>query len=124
MRVLLLFLPVVLAGCVSNMRPVSQREVLKQSQVEIARRESWSPRAAVFVDDTGDFVRRTWVVRAGEFDFSEYPHYTGIHFVHGTERELVFDGTGCLISYENISNPCLTSGGTGGGGEFFLSSEK
>ncbi len=108
MRTLPYLLPLVLAGCSSTF-PVSQREILRQSQVEIARREPWAARAAVFVQNPDEMSRLTWKVRAGALDDSSFPHYKGIYFVPGTERELRFTRKGCLMSYTDRGNRCLTS---------------
>lgn len=113
MRTLLFLLPVVLASCGTSSSPVSQRQILKQSQVEIARREPWSATAAIFVvedpDDSVYFWRHTWKwkVKAGAFDYSDYPRYHGINFVPGTERELRFTDDGCLTDYIDRGNRCL-----------------
>jgi hypothetical protein len=113
MRALLFLLTVVLAGCGSSISPVSQRQILKQSQVEIARREPWSATAAIFVvEDPKDsvyFWRHAWKwkVKAGAFDYSDYPRYHGINFVPGTERELRFTDDGCLIDYIDCGSRCL-----------------
>ena len=113
MRALLVLLPVVLVGCTSStVYSISQREILKRSQAEIARRESWAPDAAIFVQNPGEISRVTWKVRAGAFDFSDYPHYNGIYFVPGTERELRFTSDGCLTSYVDPGNRCVTGGTT------------
>ena len=110
MRTLLFLLPVVLVGCSSfGSRPVTQREILKQSQVEIARREPWASDAAIFVENPGELSRMIWKVRAGAFDYSDYPHYKGIYFVPGTERELRFTRDGCLMSYADRGNRCRTA---------------
>ena len=114
MRTLLFLLPVLLAGCSSTtVYSVSQREILKRSQAEIARREPWADTAAIIVQNPQDFSRMTWKVRAGAFDFSDYPPYRGIYFVPGTERELRFNNDGCLTSYADRGNRCLTAGTTG-----------
>ncbi len=111
MRALLFFLPAVLTGCSSfGSHSVTQREILKQSQLEIARRESWAGAAAIIVENPGELSRLTWKVRAGAFDYSDYPHYKGIYFVPGTERELRFTRDGCLMSYTDRGSRCLTTG--------------
>ena len=113
MRALLVLLPVILAGCVSRSNPASQRQILIQSQAEIARREPWSANAAMFVvedpEDSVYFWRHfwKWKVKAGAFDYSDYPRYHGIDFVPGTERELRFSKDGCLIDYIDRSSRCL-----------------
>jgi len=113
MRALLFLIPVVLAGCGSSSNPVSQRHILKQSQVEIARREPWSATAAVFVaedpEDSVYFWRHAWKwkIKAGAFDYSDYPRHHGIDFVPGTERELRFTQDGCLVAYIDRSGRCL-----------------
>ena len=114
MRALLVLLPVVLAGCGSSGNPASQRQILKQSQAEIALREPWAATAAIFVvedpDDSVYFWRHIWKwkVKAGAFDYSDYPRYHGIDFVPGTERELRFTENGCLIDYIDRGNRCLS----------------
>ena len=105
MRALLFLAPVVLAACGPT---ATQREVLIQSKVEVARREPWARNAVIFVENPDDNFRFDWKIRAGEYDFTGYPHYTGIHLVPGTERELRFTPAGCLMSYEDAHNPCLT----------------
>ncbi len=113
MRAFLLVLPVVLSACVSHRgHPVTQREILRQSQVEIARREGWSATAAIFAEEINDPWRRTWKVRAGSLDASDYPRYTGLNFIAGTERELRFSDDGCLIAYIDRASPCLRQRGT------------
>lgn len=113
MRALLILLAVVLAGCANSSYPVSQRQILKQSQAEIAQREPWAATAAIFVvESPGDslyFWRHPWKwqVKAGAFDFSDYPRYTGIDFVPGTERELRFTADGCLTDYIDRGSRCL-----------------
>ena len=109
MRALLCLLPVVLAGCVSDDSfSVSQREILRQSQAEIAAREPWAANAAVFVVDSDEFIPITWRVKAGSLDRSDYPVHKGIYFHPGTERELRFTRAGCLVSYIDRGHPCLT----------------
>ena len=103
MRALLLLLPVALAGCGAS---VTQREILKRSQAEIALREPWSATAAIFVKNSDDYSRFTWKVKAGAFDYSDYPSYKGINFVPGTERELRFTRDGCLIRYSHEGGRC------------------
>jgi hypothetical protein len=103
MRALLLLLPVVLAGCGTS---VTQREILKRSQAEIARREPWSATATILVKNADDYSRINWKVKAGAFDYSDYPSYKGINFVPGTERELRFSRDGCLLSYSHEGDRC------------------
>lgn len=124
MRIFLFLLPVVLAGCSSfGSRSVTQREILKQSQVEIARREPWAANAAIFVENPGELSRLIWKVRAGAFDDSDYPHYKGIYLIPGTERELRFTRAGCLMSYSDRGNRCLTAV-TSGQAEMLMVPEK
>lgn len=106
MRALLFLLPVVLVGCGSY--TVSQREILKRSKAEIARREPWADNAVIIVKNPDDFSRMTWKVRAGAFDDSDYPSYKGIYFVEGTERELKFSKDGCLTEYTDPGSRCAT----------------
>lgn len=112
MRALPFLLAVVLAGCANTptIYSTSQRQILKQSQEEIARREPWAGTAAIFVTNPGEISRLTWKVRAGAYDFSDYPNYRGINFIPGTERELRFTANGCLTSYTDRGNHCLTGG--------------
>lgn len=112
MRAFLFFIPVVLAACSnesSRIYSISQRQILKQSQAEIALREPWAADAAIFVTNPGEISRLSWKVRAGAFDRSDLPKYKGIHFVSGTERELQFTADGCLTSYADRGNHCLTT---------------
>ncbi len=110
MRALLILLPVVLAGCVSNASrfSVSQRQILQRSQAELDRREPWAGNAVILVENPDDFTRMTWKVRAGAFDSSDHPSYKGIHFVEGTERELRFSTNGCLTRYSAPGTRCET----------------
>lgn len=103
MRAFVIFLPVLLGSC-ANL--VSQREILQRSQDEIASREGWSESAAIFVEQTPDDYRFTWKVKAGAFDYSDYPSWRGIRFVPGTERELRFTRDGCLIRYDRHQSRC------------------
>lgn len=118
MRALLFLIPVVLAGCGNSSNPVSQRQILRQSQAEIARREPWANNAAIFVvedpDDSVYFWRHAWKwkVRAGAFNYGDYPRYQGIDFVPGTERELRFTQDGCLIDYIDRGNRCIRPAST------------
>jgi hypothetical protein len=105
MRAFLFLLPVVLAGC-GNV--VTQNEILQQSRVELARRESWSDQAIILVQQRPDYLRMTWRVSAGSFDYSEMPNASGIRVVPGTERELRFTRDGCLLGYSNPTSRCLT----------------
>ena len=112
MRALLLLLPVVLAGCFApSTSPATQRDILRQSKLEIDRREPWAGSAAIIVQNPDDFYRFSWHVKAGALDRSD-PHYSGIHFVPGTQRELRFTTAGCLTHYANTASPCLTPGST------------
>lgn len=110
MRALLFLLPVVVVGCsASSSYTATQREILKRSKVEIARREPWADSAVVIVQNPDDFSRMTWKVRAGAFDYSDYPSYKGIYFVEGSERELRFSTDGCLTGYTALGNRCATA---------------
>ena len=115
MRALLFILPLVVAGCGSTSNPVSQRQILKRSQAEIARREPWAATAAIYVVEAPeDFIyfwprAWKWKVKAGAFDYSGYPRYPGIDFVPGTERELRFTESGCLLDYIDRSSRCPRS---------------
>ena len=110
MRALLFLLPVILAGCSSDIGSytVTQREILKRSKAEIARREPWVDSAVIIVKNPDDFSRMTWKVRAGALDDSDYPSYKGIYFVEGTERELRFSRDGCLTRYAAPGSRCAT----------------
>lgn len=120
MRAFLCFLSLVLAACgpqksiVSQRDLVSQRAILKQSQAEIAWREPWARNAAIFIKQVPDSpTRLTWRVSAGAFDYSDYPRYKGIHLVPGTERELRFTRSGCLVAYIDRGNYCLAAAAAG-----------
>jgi hypothetical protein len=105
MRAFLFFLPVVLASCG---QVVTQHEILQQSRVELARRETWSDQAIIVVRQSPDDWRMTWRVSAGYFDYSEVPGGQGLRVVPGTERELRFTRDGCLLGYSNPTSRCLT----------------
>jgi hypothetical protein len=110
MRAFLCLFPVVLAGCATTSSyPVSQREILRQSQVEIARREPWAPMAAIFARESDDFSVVAWKVKAGAYERSDYPNFKGIYFVPGTERELQFSRSGCLLGYIDRGNRCVST---------------
>jgi hypothetical protein len=106
MRAFLLLVPVLFAACGPT---ASQREVLTQAKLEVARREPWARTALIFIENPNENYRFNWQVKAGAYDYTGYPHYSGLHMVPGTERELLFDPAGCLISYTDAHNPCLTS---------------
>lgn len=104
MRPLLFLTPVLLASC-GNL--VSQREILRRSQAEVASRESWSDTAFILIDEKpDDLLQFHWVVKAGSLDNSDYPRYTGLNFVPGTERKLRFTREGCLIGYGYNGSRC------------------
>lgn len=105
MRAHLFLLPLVLAGCGEA---ISQHEILRRSKVEIARRETWAPTAAIIIQNPDEVSRFNWKVRAGAFDFSDYPHYKGIRFVPGTERELRFTPDGNLTRYTDPTKRSMT----------------
>ncbi|MEX1048270.1 MAG: hypothetical protein WED15_01990 [Akkermansiaceae bacterium] len=120
MRAFLCLLSIVLAGCapqtaiVSQRDLVSQRAILKQAHAEIAWREPWARSAAIFIKQVPDSpARLTWRVSAGAFDLSDYPRYRGIHLVPGTERELKFTRSGCLVAYIDRGSYCLTAAAEG-----------
>lgn len=129
MRAHLFLLPVVLAGCSSDIGSfssysVSQREILKRSQAEIDRREPWSGSAAILIKNADDYSRTTWNVRAGALDYSAYrPVYKGIYLIPGTERELRFSRDGCLTGYKVLRSPCNTTI-TSDSSEVFMVPEK
>jgi hypothetical protein len=104
MRALALLFPLVFGSCANVV--ISQDEILKRSQAEIARREGWSDKAAILVEQRPGDYRFTWKVKAGAFDFSDYPSYRGIRFLPGTERELVFTKDGCLLGYHRHQSRC------------------
>jgi len=108
MRALPCLLPVILVGCSagSYTHTATQREILKKSQAEIARREPWADTATIIIKNPDDFSRMVWKVKAGAFDYSDYPSYKGIYFVEGTERELRFTTDGCLTSYAAPTSNC------------------
>jgi hypothetical protein len=104
MRALLFLLPVALASCGTL---TTQREILKRSQAEIAAREPWSDTAVVLVEQKpDDMLKLTWRVRAGSLDTTDYPAWTGINLVPGTERELCYSRDGCLLGYSDIGSRC------------------
>ena len=116
MRTLLLLpLPVFLASC-GNL--TTQREILIHAKAEVAAREPWSENAVLLVEQKpsaqeGWFTYDgwfAWVVKAGEWDYSEYPSYKGINLVPGTERELKFTRDGCLIGYSHQGSRCPRPG--------------
>jgi hypothetical protein len=116
MRTLLLLpLPVLLASC-GNL--TTQREILIRAKAEVAAREPWSDTAVILVEQKpsaqeGWFTWDgwfAWVVKAGAWDYSEYPSYRGINLVPGTERELRFTRDGCLLSYADRTGRCPRPG--------------
>ena len=107
MRALLFLAPVLLASCGSL---VSQREIIKRSQAEIAAREPWSDAAVILVEKRPGDYRFTWEVRAGAMDYSDYPSWRGLDLVPGTERDLRFTRDGCLIGYANRGSRCPRTG--------------
>ncbi len=115
MRTIAFLLPVLLASCGQM---VTQREILIRSKAEVAAREPWSDTAVLLVEEKpsaqeGWFTWDgwfTWVVRAGAWDYSEYPSYRGINLVPGTERELRFTRDGCLIGYSDKTGRCPRPG--------------
>jgi hypothetical protein len=110
MRALSCILPIVLVGCCDigsfTTHTATQREILKKSQAEIARREPWADTATIIIKNPDDFSRMVWKVKAGAFDYSDYPSYKGIYFVEGTERELRFTTDGCLTRYAAPRSAC------------------
>lgn len=111
MRAIAFLLPVLLASC-GNL--VTQREILIRAKAEVAAREPWADSAVILVEqkpsaEEGWFSYDgwfAWVVRAGEWDYSEYPSYKGINLVPGTERQLKFSRDGCLIGYAEKNSRC------------------
>lgn len=102
MRALLLLTPLVLTHCAfTNNYKASQREILRLAKEEINRREPWADTAAIIISDPVDATRLTWKVKAGALDYSEYsPVYKGTYYLPGTERELWYTRSGCLLSYK------------------------
>lgn len=107
MRLLLLLpLLVLLSSCASrDFNDASQREILSRAQAELSMRENWYDYAYIQVREQPSFKRFVWRVRAGAFDHSDYPNYRGANLIPGTERELVFSESGCLIGYHR-RGPC------------------
>lgn len=115
MRTIALLIPLLFASCSSL---VTQREILLRSKAEVAAREPWADTAVLLVEkkpaaqdgwiNPGGWF--TWVVRAGAWDYSEYPSYQGINLVPGTERELRFTRDGCLIGYSDRTRRCDRAG--------------
>jgi len=116
MRAIAFLLPVLLASCGQM---VTQREILIRSKAEVAAREPWSDTAVLLVEakpaahegwfsPTGGLFN--WVVKAGAWDYSEYPSYRGINLVPGTERELRFTRDGCLVAYSTKHSRCPRPG--------------
>lgn len=116
MRTIAFLLPVLLASCGQL---VTQREILIRSKAEVAAREPWADTALLLVEGkpsaqegwftwNGSFL--TWVVKAGAWDYSEYPSYRGLNVVPGTERELRFTRDGCLVSYTDRTGRCPRHG--------------
>lgn len=104
MRALLFLFPLLFASCAGI---VSQREILKRSKAEIAAREPWADTAVILVEQKpDDYLRLTWRVSAGAFDLSEYPKWTDLNLVPGTERELCFTRDGCLLRYSEVGSRC------------------
>ena len=111
MHKLLFLLPFVLTGCGYfggfGTFSVSQREILKRAQAEIALREPWADQAAVFVTNPDDTGRSVWKIKAGAIDREAFtPVYRGTYFVSGTERELRFTRDGCLTRYSFPGSEC------------------
>lgn len=92
-----------LAGCGPA---ITQREILRRSKIEVSHRESWSDTAFIIVEKEPSDYRYSWEVRAGAFDYSDYPKYRGIHLIAGTERSLRFTRDGCLLEYADSSDRC------------------
>jgi hypothetical protein len=115
MRTIAFLFPVLLASC-GNL--VTQREILIRAKAEVAAREPWSDTAVLLVEQKpsaqeGWFTWDgwfAWVVKAGAWDYSEYPSYRGINVVPGTERELRFTRDGCLLSYGDRTGRCPRPG--------------
>lgn len=105
LRPFLFLTPIVLASC-GNL--ATQREILRRSQAEIAAREPWVEDAIILIDEKpNDLLQHTWKVKAGAFDMSDFPRYTGLNVIPGTERNLVFSRGGCLLSYSYSGSRCL-----------------
>ena len=115
MRTIAFLLPVLLASCGQL---VTQREILIRSKAEVAAREPWADTAVLIVEEKPSAREGwfnwdgwfTWVVKAGAWDYSEYPSYKGINLVPGTERELCFTRDGCLLNYADRTGRCPRHG--------------
>jgi hypothetical protein len=115
MRTIAFLIPVLLASCGQM---VTQREILIRSKAEVAAREPWSNTAVILVEEKPSYEDGwfnfggmfTWVVKAGAWDYSEYPSYRGINLVPGTERELRYTRDGCLVSYADKTGRCPRPG--------------
>jgi hypothetical protein len=105
MRVILAFLPLLLASCGSL---VTQNDIFQQSRIELARREPWADQATILIQERPDAWQLTWKVSAGSFDYSQRPGAQGLRVVPGTERELRFTRDGCLIGYHQPGTRCLS----------------
>ena len=104
LRALVILSPALLASCGNR---ITQREVLRRSQIEVAAREPWADSAAILVEEKPDGrMQLTWEIKAGALDRSGYPRYKGLNFVPGTERKLRFTPGGCLMSYSYDGSPC------------------
>ncbi|MCH7226333.1 hypothetical protein [Haloferula sp. A504] len=101
MRSILLLIPALLASCGPT---ISQREVLGRARAEVAVRETWADSALIKVRKRPAFPWSHWKIQAGQLDESNYPLYEGLDLVPGTERELRFSRSGCLVRYgENLT---------------------
>ncbi|MFC7339003.1 hypothetical protein ACFQY0_17535 [Haloferula chungangensis] len=109
----LLFLPLIFAfsACTT---PTSQSHVLEQAKAEVSKRESWGDQAYIRIDRRPDpeymyWRDYTWKVSAGAVDYSDYPSYNGTRVIPGTEREMKFSRSGCLVSYKHATNECAVN---------------
>lgn len=103
MRSILLLLLVLLASC----GPViSQREVLGRARAEVNLREPWADSALIKIRERPAFPWSYWKIRAGELDDANFPLYEGLDLVPGTERELKFTRSGCLVQYGERLTGC------------------
>ena len=100
---MLLLVPALLASCGPT---ISQREVLGRAKAEVALRETWADSAWVKITKHPKFLWSKWHIRAGELDDSNYPLYEGLDLVPGTERDIRFSRSGCLVKYDGHLTSC------------------
>lgn len=100
---MLLLIPALLASCGPT---ISQREVLGRARAEVALRETWADSALIKIRERPSLPWSDWEIQAGKLDESNYPLYEGLDLVPGTERELRFSRTGCLLQYGERLTGC------------------